>query len=48
MSFCGLASVGWDRDRLWLRLLELGLLLPFVDLCHRDTTAGDVANGGRE
>ena len=40
--FCGLANV--RRDPLWLVLLELGLLLPFVHLGHRDNTGGD---GGR-
>ena len=37
---CGLASV---RQDLLLVLLELGLLLPFVHLGHRDNTGGDGA-----
>ena len=38
---CGRASVG--RDRL-LGLLELGLLLPFVYLGHRDNTGGNAGD----
>ena len=41
---CGLASVG--RDPLRLALFELGLLLPVVHLVHRNSTAGDAADGG--
>jgi hypothetical protein len=42
--FCGLANVG--RDPLWLALLELGLLLPFVHLGHRNNTGGNGAEAG--
>jgi hypothetical protein len=40
--FGGLASV--RQDLLLLVLLELGLLLPFVHLGHRDNTGADGAD----
>lgn len=42
----GLASAG--RDRWSLGLVELGVLLPFVDLGHWDSMGGDGADGWAE